>query len=235
MRASLASMLRWLVLPWGTTSGQRIVLDSTAGEISLYDASDVLVAEVTISGGSENEPGFIAYAATGRRYYGMLTQGGVEFGEDGLAYVQTPSITHVSSAGADPTFLLIRSGWIGDTATDGSIIRLISMDGATRPRVEVDAVSGSAADMGVSGILTAGNMAFGSTVITPVASTPTSVTVTGLAVEGSTFYGHVTANSSALAVIQEVSATGAASTGVTLWIYSTSTTNRTLNWMVIGQ
>lgn len=45
MKSSLAE-LRWIVLPWGAESGERIVIDAVNGEISFYDADDVLVIQL---------------------------------------------------------------------------------------------------------------------------------------------------------------------------------------------
>ncbi len=49
MRSFLAS-LRTLVLPFGTTTGTRIVLDGVNGEIDVYDAADTLVVRIDENG-----------------------------------------------------------------------------------------------------------------------------------------------------------------------------------------
>lgn len=47
---SIWAALRSLVLPYGTTSGQRIILDGINGKISIYDTSNNLVAEIDATG-----------------------------------------------------------------------------------------------------------------------------------------------------------------------------------------
>lgn len=52
---SFVAALRNLVLPWGRTTGRRIVLDGDNGEILIYDATDTLVVTLT----SQTPPGLI--------------------------------------------------------------------------------------------------------------------------------------------------------------------------------
>lgn len=55
MKGSLAAILRALVLPFGATSGQRIELDGINGQITVYDASNAIVATI-------RDPGLIVGA-----------------------------------------------------------------------------------------------------------------------------------------------------------------------------
>lgn len=76
----------------------------------------------------------------------------------------------------------------------------------------------------------------GHTTITPVANTPTSVTVTGLNVAGTNFFGLATANTTVPgSFVLGTSVTNVSSSGLTLWIYRTSATATTVEWLVIGQ
>lgn len=56
---SFIAALRYLVLPWGRTSGRRIVLDGDNGEILIYDAANTLVVTLT----SQSPPGLIVGGA----------------------------------------------------------------------------------------------------------------------------------------------------------------------------
>lgn len=113
---------------------------------------------------------------------------------------------------------------------DGSpSLRLQNSDG----RILMNAGTGN--DIVITGRTSISSQAFGNVVITPVADTPTSATVTGLSVSGTSFYGYATANTSALGVVREVSVSNVTSSGLMVWIYSIgSTTNRTVNWQVMG-
>lgn len=229
MKGALASVLRWLVLPWGATTGQRIILDAVNGKIEVYNASNTLVAEINTDGE------IIAYATNGN--YTKLEAGQLLFEQVAFSdYTRFPRVLHTTTAGTLST-LRLESGQDDSANAADAVMTLQSVATAgTWPaaRIFSQVVGDDRADLEVTGVATAGNIAYGSTVITPVASTPTSVSVSGLDLEGSTFYGFATANTSALAVVQEVSATNASATGVTLWIYATSTTNRTINWLVMG-
>ncbi|MGR3870993.1 hypothetical protein ACUXZZ_20665 [Streptomyces graminifolii] len=91
-------------------------------------------------------------------------------------------------------------------------------------------------NLGVDGVLTSLNWAFGSTTITPsAAGTPTSATVTGLGLRGSAFYAQVSAATQVPgSQVTGVGATNVTSNGLTLWVTRTNTTATVLHWMVVG-
>ncbi|MEU6318086.1 hypothetical protein [Streptomyces sp. NPDC047009] len=88
----------------------------------------------------------------------------------------------------------------------------------------------------IGGFFTAGNIAWGTVLITPTAAnTPTSVMVQGLNVAGGTFQVFVSANSGVPGVgMLGVSSTNRSSTGLTLWLTRSDTTTTTVYWMLIG-
>lgn len=155
-----------------------IVVEIDASGYRLYDSAGVLVAEITLFGGATNDPGFIAYAPSGRRYYAMLSRGFIEFGEDGASYDVQPFIEHNSSAGADPLELAAGSGFVGNAGADeGAVWRLISKSTAAgRPRMEVDSDFGTAADLTVTGGLSVGDTTF--TTYTPTVANGGTATFT---------------------------------------------------------
>lgn len=69
---SFIAALRNLVLPWGRTSGRRIVLDGDNGEIDIYDATNALVVVLT----SQTPPG-LTVGAAGNPQVQILSQGNI--------------------------------------------------------------------------------------------------------------------------------------------------------------
>lgn len=226
MKASIASMLKWLVLPWGKTSGRRMVLDGQSGSsIQIYNDSDALVAEL---GPEVNSDGNAPSGLWTRGFqfpentYSFLGGGILQFGTVNASAISTRANFQFSVITNEPrsTSVSLASGAPLGTSQQARLT-LTSTDGGT-PRAAI------------TGILSATSHAYGSVVVSPVADSPTSVAITGLSVAGDQFYGYATANTSALAVVREVSVTGVSGSGMTVWIYSTSETNRTINWQVIG-
>jgi hypothetical protein len=126
------------------------------------------------------------------------------------------------------------------TGHTGHLLRLYNPDAAAY-RFSVDLQGNTT----VGGVLTAGNIATGSVVITPSANnTPTSFLLTGINVKGTTFTGFVTANTTAPAPslgagsvpngVNSVSISSVTGTGATIWVNRQNTTNTTVNWMIVG-
>ncbi|MFJ1827364.1 hypothetical protein [Streptomyces sp. NPDC088178] len=88
----------------------------------------------------------------------------------------------------------------------------------------------------VSGIFSAGNIAFGSvSVNTTTGSVPASALVSGLNVAGTTFRAFVTAASGVPGTqLLGVSANGQSSGGLTVWLNRTNTGTTTVWWLLIG-
>jgi hypothetical protein len=221
-------MLRWLVLPWGRTSGQRIVLDADTGTIQIYNASDVLVAEVSVDG-------FTAYSAAGTPQLARLNSAAVEFQDSDETYDSLPEISHTASALVSS--LSLESG---DVAGGGerAIVTLTSAISGN-PRVQVYSPGGIGADqcdMDVRGMLSARNIASGMVQIVPVANSPTSVAVTGLNVAGTSFSAFATALTAVPgSTVIETSVNNLSATSLNVCVYRTNTTTTGVYWMVIGR
>jgi hypothetical protein len=118
------------------------------------------------------------------------------------------------------------------SVTDGG--RPIALVAGTR---EVGGVGENGpCDMDIAGVLTAGNMAWGQVSITPsAANTPTSINVTGLSLQGTTFLGYAVATTAAPgSQVTGASASSVTSSGLTVWVTRTNTSQTFVNWLVIG-
>jgi hypothetical protein len=62
VRSGLAAILRSLVLPFGATSGRRIILDGVAGTIGVYDSGNRLRLQITTT-----SPELVVYDASGNQ------------------------------------------------------------------------------------------------------------------------------------------------------------------------
>jgi len=92
-----------------------------------------------------------------------------------------------------------------------------------------------AAELTIEGHVIQQNIAAGQVTITPVANTPTSTTVTGLNVSGTNFYPQATAATTVPGtVVTGVGATSPSSSGVTIYVTRTNTTNTAVNWLIVG-
>lgn len=249
---SFMAALRSLVLPYGATSGDRIVLDSDDGSIRIYEGTQ-LVAEMATAAGPDNDAGFIAYSRTGAGYYAMLEDGQLQLGNEnysvdfggGLVQVgpDVPASLTLSYSGTNPTWtdpseLTLSSGYVGTADSVSAALRLLSGGAAARPRPAAyieDPTQDAACDLDVSGILTAGSRIVGTTSITPsAANTPTSRTITfPRTLVGTTFACQITANSSVPGTTMlGVGYTAVSATGVTLWLTRSNTTTTTLSYTV---
>lgn len=89
-------------------------------------------------------------------------------------------------------------------------------------------------DFRISGRLKAGNIAMGQIQITPVANTPTSSTVSGLSLAGAgDVVGLCTTQTSVPGTaVHESTVSSVSSTGMTVWIYRTNTTNTEVGYLM---
>ena len=149
--------------------------------------------------------------------------------------VAVPASIQYASDADQFTDLILTSGSV-KASHHRAIMTLESAVSTVDPYVYMQAESGGPCNLDVSGIFTAGNLAWGQVSITPsAANTPTSVNVTGLAVQGTTFLGYASAATTVPGTqVTGVGATAASSTGVTVWATRTNTTAVIVNWMVIG-
>lgn len=144
-------------------NGQIVIANGSAVTVTeidadgyrLYNSSGTLVAEITLSGGATNDPGFICYAPSGRRYYAMLSRGFLELGDDNVVYDVQPAIEHFSTAGADPVTLGATSGYVGNAgAFAGATWELVGQtDGSAgdRPKINFGSTGGTA-DIVLNGV-----------------------------------------------------------------------------------
>lgn len=222
-------------------SGARVLLNQETQSLQVYGSDGTtLLAELgpDASGGGglwtrgrQDPDNISSYLSSGELSFRPV--------QDGVVGVPA-SISYDEIEGTSSD-LTIDSGAIG--ATDWrAVLDIGSVAGGT-PSVQVQGfreVSGAGVSgncsMGVQGVFTAYNFAWGTTNITPsAANTPTSAAVSGLTVAGSTFMALVTANTSVPGTqVTGVSFNNLTSSGLTLWLTRTNTTTTTLNWMIIG-
>lgn len=216
---------------------------ATVGRLRIYSADgQTLLAELgpTDDGGGGlwtrglqgDDLPVSAYLASGELRFRPI--------EDGVNDVPA-SITYSSlpDTGSD---LVIVSGAVVDSDWR-AVMDLGSVTGGDPPYVLVSGfreVAGAgesgACGMDVSGVLTAGNIAWGQAAITPsAANTPTSLAVTGLSLKGTTFLGYASATTATPgSQVTGASATAVTASGLTVWATRTNTTQTFVNWMVIG-
>ncbi|MFD3667191.1 hypothetical protein [Streptomyces sp. NPDC058672] len=97
-------------------------------------------------------------------------------------------------------------------------------------------ISVSAASIRAAGVLRADNVSMGTATITPVANKPTSVTLTGGNIKGTNFRAFVTPNTSVPGkTVVGVGVTGVSSSGLTIWVHRTNTTQTQVHWMIVGE
>lgn len=224
---SFIAALRSLVLPFGRTSGTRIILDGVNGAIQLYDASDDLAAELTLDGPG-GEPAIVSYGSIGADdYYNMLNGADLRFGMVGDDPGEEAFVAF-EDFGDNLRTLFLESGSSGGLSASGIFMFSEWNSGGSEIDIAADLVS-------ITGALESGNEAFGTVTITPVASVPTSVTVSGLSVVGTAFRGFATANTTVIgSVVMGVAVSSVTSTGLLVWVYRTNNTNTVVNWMVKG-
>ncbi|MFE4960414.1 hypothetical protein ACFRCW_42370 [Streptomyces sp. NPDC056653] len=224
---SFIAALRSLVLPWGRTSGQRIVLDGDAGRIQIYNTAGLLIAEMspTVDGGGvwtrgvQSPQNLAAFLGGGELLFHPVT--------DNL--VQIPGQLFWDSDGLSYTSLVLDSGAID--GTNERAILLLNGDPGGRGRCRVQGPSGAPADLIVSGAATSADHRFGQVGITPAAGVPTSVGVTYPAMVGSTFYGQATASTTVVGTqVTGVAVTAPTATTMNVWVCRTGATLTFVNW-----
>lgn len=236
---SFIAALRTLVLPWGRTTGTRIVLDGVNGRILIYDASNTLIAEISptidpdgLSSGGYWTRGFQSpdpiYSFLGG---GLLALGPIpETVCDEHAY-----LNYQTDSGFSPQYSVTTlSSGIPDSGYNPARIQLVGQD-TQWPQAWID--GGSSADRGdlnVTGVIRSNNHVFGRTVITPVANTPTSTTVMfGFTLAGTVSRGQATADTAVIgSTVQGVAISSLSMSQMLLWIYRTNTTNTGVYWDV---
>jgi len=165
----------------------------------------------------------------------LLSSGQLQFRPVEDDRVDVPaSVTYASDAD-QYTDLILTSGSV-KTSDHRAIITLESTFAGNAPYVYMQAESGGACNLDVSGVFSAGSFAFGQVSITPsAANTPTSVNVTGLTVQGSAFFGYATAATTVPGTqVTGVGVTSVTSSGLTVYATRTNTTATLVNWMVVG-
>lgn len=219
------------------TTGSRIVLDTN--HLAALDSGSNMIAEFDPAD-STGRCAFKTYDTRfGLEYYGALTAGDLRFG---IAEETSPGdegFMSYSSLGSNGYELLLSSGRQSSSYTPARL-SLYASDSASANNSEIylDATSTN-----VVGTLTAGNIAFGQTTITPSAAhTPTSTTVI-YNITGTSFYGQVTANTTVPGVrtpvgaagVSGVSVSSATATSMIVWVNRENTTATNINWMVTGK
>jgi hypothetical protein len=148
-------------------------------------------------------------------------------------------ITYASDAD-QYTDLILTSGSV-KASQHRAIVTLESTFAGTAPYVYVQAESGTACNLDVSGELTAANIYTGSVAITPsAANTPTSVTVSGLSVPGSVLRAWTTivnpapGSTGSSNGVTGTGYTNLSSTGLTVWATRQNTTAVTVVYGIIS-
>jgi hypothetical protein len=240
------------------------VLDSTDGSIKIYGASGDLEISISPGGGVQvwnsgalvSELGMVTGIDGGLIAYGDLigdtahSYAKVEGGQFRLGFPQSgagaaEAFVSLANAGsfstpADPQYLHINSGYIGDTDNESASLRLYSgvAGSATDPPkvwVESGVNARGVADMEVRGRLTSGNERTGRVTITPsAANVPTSTTVTYASMAGTTFRGFATAETTVIGTggVTGASVTSMAATSALVWVNRVNTTATVVDWMI---
>lgn len=153
--------------------------------------------------------------------------------EDGL--VDVPGRVTYESDAFQYSDLTVSSGAVADTDHQ-ALMRLESVYAGQTPYVYVQSENGGECGLDVTGILTAGSLAWGQVAIIPsAANTPTSLAVTGLSLKGTTFLGYASATTATPgSQVTGASATAVTASGLTVWATRTNTTQTFVNWMVVG-
>jgi len=156
---SFMAALRSLVLPFGRTSGMRIIIDGDAGVIQLYDTANNLVAELgpnTDGGGGlwtrglQNPQNLSAFLGGGELRFTTVAQNVI--GADAEVLYDTDGSTYAD--------LLLSSGGV-NVADKRARILLESLPGGTNGTVYVTGDGTNKANLDVDGVFTAGNVRIG--------------------------------------------------------------------------
>jgi hypothetical protein len=245
MRSALAAALRWIVLPWGKTTGRRIVIDGVDGSIQVYDQDNDLVGEVFADGRYYgNGGGFASFKNTGPiRYVAALSGGSLIFQAADEIPDEWAEITYdrAGPAGSDtdPARLTFSTGYAGHSSSFGpAILRMVSRQGPsgspTEPYVEIaqEFGFGSVCDLRVSGRITSGSTRVGRVTISVVtANVPVSATVTYPAMVSTVLEGFAQAGTTnPFAAGASIGTIG--TTSATVWLNRTAAGSSAVHWMV---
>ncbi|MFJ1900544.1 hypothetical protein [Streptomyces sp. NPDC088115] len=214
------------------TAGSRIVLDTN--HLAALDASNNLIAEFDPAD-STGRCAFKTYDTRfGDKYYGALTAGDIRFGINGVTTSGTEGFVSYSSLGSNLFELLLSSGRQTINHQPGQI-NLYSSTATATDNSHIDL---NAASTSITGLLAAGNIAWGTiSVTTTAANTVGSATITGLNVKGTAFRPFVTASSGVPGTqLLGVTANNATSSGATVYVTRTNNTTITTNvyWFIVG-
>lgn len=215
----------------------RRMVAASVGTLRVYaDDGTTLLAELGPDAGGDSGGGLWTRGLQDPiNMAALLSSGQLQFRPVEDDRVDVPaSVTYASDAD-QYTDLILTSGSV-KASQHRAIMTLESTFAGTAPYVYVQAESGGPCNLDVSGVLSAGSLAFGQVSITPsAANTPTSTNVTGLTVQGSTFLGYASAATTVPGTqVTGVGATSVTSSGLTVWVTRTNTTATLVNWMVVG-
>lgn len=205
----------------------------STGGLTLTDGDGNALAEMTADW---DDRGMAAVAVYNTRdtaeYYAALAAGDLRFGVRGVTRTQDEG--QIAFTQIDDTLFQLQ---ISSGAAAENPPAFIDMYPATGPTAGNSEVTISADVTNVSGLFTAGSLAFGTVNITPsAANTPTSVNVSGFFVAGTTFTAQATPVTSVPGTtVLGVGAVNPSATDLTLWLTRANTTSTGVNWMVIGQ
>lgn len=215
-------------------AGARVEIDEATQALSVYAADGTLLAQLGPDMSGEGGGLWTRGLQSPYNLSAFVGGGEVRFRivDDGVNAAD--AIILFDTDGKTYSDLLLSSGAVYDTDKRARVL-LESVAGGT-PVVYVTGDGANLCNMDVDGVVTAGNLAFGTASITPsAANTPTSLAVTGLNVRGSSFTAYVTPSTSVPGTqVTGVGATSVTGSGLTLWLTRTNTTATTLFWMVRG-
>jgi hypothetical protein len=224
--------------PAGTVSVEiRIAsYDASAGTV-MYDNAIIqpVMSQVQIADGAITAAKLDAAAINGKTITGATVQSSasghrVVLSPDGNTYYytgaageQAPGFVRVDGAAR----VMQLSGPQFDGIEYG--VTFQNFGGSTSTTIDT-------AQTTVLGLFSAGNMAWGSATITPVANTDTSVTVTGVGlISAASYRVLLLANTGSPGQINGLTATGATADGFTLWINRSTATSTNVWWLMLAK
>lgn len=221
-------------------SGARLELGGTDQSLSLYgDDGTTLLAELAPETGGGG--GLWTRGLQSPKNLSAFVGGGeIRFRTVDSNVIAADSEILYDTDGSTYADLLLSSGGVlgGDKRAR---ILLESVAGGGTPVVYVTGDAANLCNLDIDGVLTAGNLAWGTVSLTPTTiNVPISTTVNGLNVRGSTFIAFTTPVTSRPGStttpdgVTGTSATSVSSTGLTVWMSRQSLTTTTVNWWVIG-
>lgn len=220
--------------------GARVEIDAETQSLTVYDSADTTLAQLGPDSAGEGGGLWTRGFQSPYNLSAFVGGGEIRFRTVDSNIIAADSEVLYDTDGVTYADLLLSSGGVQDTDKRARIL-LESVAGGGAPAVYVTGDGTNLCNMDVDGSFSAGNLAWGTVVITPsAANTPTSATVTGLNVKGSTFIGFSGAQTSRPGStttpdgVTGTSATSATSSGLTVWLTRQNTAATTVNWLVIG-